>query len=153
MRRNTREDFLNNIERIPFHTCWEWVGRKFGSGYGRFYEVGITYLAHRYSYMLHKGPIPEGKVIMHSCDNKGCVNPAHLTEGTCLDNTRDMINKGRKFLTLGETNGQSKLTSEDVLEIRKQAVNGAVLCRLAKQYKVSTGLVTMIVKRNVWRHI
>lgn len=153
MRRNTREDFLNNIERIPFHPCWEWVGLKFNSGYGRFYEMGITYPAHRYSFMLYKGLIPEGKVIMHSCDNKGCVNPAHLTVGTCLDNTRDMINKGRKFLTLGETNGQSKLTSEDVFEIRRQAVNGAILCRLAKQYKVSTGLITMIVKRRVWRHI
>lgn len=151
MKANTAQTFLNRIELIPFHTCWEWVGGNFNNGYGRFYQKQKTWSAHKYSYILHKGPVPNGLVVMHSCDNKNCVNPDHLSLGTPLKNTQDMCKKGRKFLTLGETNGQAKLTSEDVLRIRSSSSTSN--STLAKKYSVSPSLISMILSRKVWKHI
>ena len=150
MRPNTKEVFVNRIAVIPFHSCWEWVGSKFSSGYGRFPQNGQMHLAHRYAFGLYKGTIPEDMFIMHSCDNKGCVNPSHLSAGTPLQNTQDMIAKGRKFRTVGSTNGQAKLNKTAVLDIRKQAASGIVQRRLAEKYNITAGLVCMILKRQIW---
>lgn len=82
--------------------CWNWLGGLFKeTGYGKFNagkgENGktITAYAHRVSYELHTGPIPEGMQVLHRCDNPRCVRPDHLFLGTQLDNMRDMIAKGR----------------------------------------------------------
>lgn len=79
--------------------CWPWTGTIDERGYG---EVSIgqrgleeRWRAHRLSYTLFRGPIPEGKVVMHRCDNRPCVNPAHLETGSIADNNEDMFNKGR----------------------------------------------------------
>jgi hypothetical protein len=75
--------------------CWEWTGALNNKGYGKLCVNGKQIFAHRASYALHVGPIPPGSVICHLCDNPRCVNPDHLFAGTMLDNTRDMIAKGR----------------------------------------------------------
>lgn len=75
--------------------CWEFTGGRSGSGYGVISQAGKSLLAHRVSYELHKGPIPDGMVVMHSCDNPPCINPAHLSTGTAGDNNRDRSRKGR----------------------------------------------------------
>ena len=76
--------------------CWLWTAGKFAKGYGAFayadYKPGY---AHRFSYLLHHGEIPEGALVMHSCDTPACVNPAHLRLGTAGDNARDSVSKGR----------------------------------------------------------
>lgn len=82
--------------------CWEWTAGLRHGGYGSFYVaidgLGRNVAAHRYSYEMHHGPIPEGAEIMHSCDNPRCVNPAHLSAGTHAQNMQDMGAKRRNTL-------------------------------------------------------
>ena len=87
--------------------------------------------AHRYSYVLAHGNIPPRKIVMHTCDNPRCVNPKHLVLGTPKDNTRDMIQKGRKRTVApkGNENGKAKLTPAIVREIRASKENHAALGR------------------------
>lgn len=84
--------------RIPEDrsSCWEFTAGKNKGGYGVFYVKKKPIYAHRFSYALAK-PIDEGLVVMHSCDNRKCVNPKHLSQGTYGDNLRDMTSKGRNF--------------------------------------------------------
>lgn len=86
------------VARKGADDCWEWKGPKNSGGYGIAYCQGIHLAAHRVAYMLAKGDIPEGLIILHSCDNPPCCNPAHLRLGTFLDNSEDAINKGRWLL-------------------------------------------------------
>jgi len=77
--------------------CWEWKRATNNIGYGMFrIKQGLMRTAHRVSYELFNGPIPNGMVVCHTCDNPKCVNPDHLWVGTMLDNIRDMDSKGRR---------------------------------------------------------
>jgi DNA repair protein RadD len=78
-----------------FKRCWIWIGKVGSNGYGKFSFLDGTYLAHRVSWMIYKGPIPKGKFLLHGCDNPACVRPDHLSLGDPRDNTKDMIRKGR----------------------------------------------------------
>lgn len=89
--------------------CWPWTGRKDKSGYGRIARKGPYVYAHRVAWILAKGPVPEGKDILHRCDNRACCNPAHYFLGDQATNNRDMWAKGR---------GKTKLNPEAVREIR-----------------------------------
>lgn len=84
---SSQQRFLRYVELIPFHSCWEWVGTK-SNGYGQFWYNGKNVAAHRFSYELDKGPIPDGLQIDHLCRNISCVNPHHLEAVTLLENIR-----------------------------------------------------------------
>ena len=92
---NTVDTFWKRIDKTSNpNGCWEWTGWKDRDGYGRFYYNDKGWQTHRFS-MLIEGKDPEGWIVMHSCDNPSCVNPAHLSLGTPADNTQDMMDKGR----------------------------------------------------------
>lgn len=142
-RRPIEERFWSKVEKTD--GCWLWTGCVFtrGLGYGQFTmktDLGSRpYGAHRVAWLLTYGTWPM-QHLMHSCDVPRCVNPAHLREGTPMENNRDMIAKGRN-----KNNG--KLTDEDVAYIREAVRTGerGTARRLAQRFGVSEALVSMIV--------
>ena len=135
--------------------CWEWSACLNNKGYGEFKVNSKDIRAHRFSFQLHYNRlIQEGMCILHSCDNRKCVNPSHLSEGTNQDNTTDMINKGRGNKAKGERNGTSKLTETQVLEIReKYSQGGTTQQKLGEEYGVNRSLIGAIVRYELWTHI
>jgi hypothetical protein len=132
-------------------TCWEWQGRRASTGYGRV-SVNNTYvLAHRASYLVHYGEIPDGMEVCHTCDNPPCVNPNHLFIATHLANMTDASHKGRCHP--GELTANAKLTASDVREIRRLRQDGWKLADLAAKFNVSQPNITAILNRQTWRHI
>lgn len=126
--------------------CWLWKGGLSDWGYGRVRLIKGNFSAHRLAYMLTHGEIPAGMYICHSCDNPACVRPEHLFAGTPAQNTQDMINKGRLRT--------AKLTSEQVLEIRRRYATGYVsTVELAKEYGIGITTVAHIIHRRTWRHV
>ena len=151
------EKFWSGVEMIPFHPCWEW-NRCLVNGYGVIRHRGTTLRAHRISYELHKGAIPPGEhrgatCVLHSCDNRSCVNPDHLFLGTQAENVHDMIIKGRARHARGERNGKAKLTARDVRRIRLLAAGGVVYGQLASRFGVCTTNIGAIVRRDTWREV
>jgi hypothetical protein len=133
--------------------CWEWNGALGPNGYGRVStKKNPDMIASRVSYELTKGEIPKGRVVMHSCDNRKCVNPAHLSVGTYLDNMRDMIEKCRSVHNpmRGSKHPRCKLSEIDVLSIRASNESSGVL---ANRYGVSKSTIDHIRLRITWRHI
>lgn len=157
---NTRppEDrFWERIKSDPATGCWNWTGThlKQEFPYGTLSVHGKGILAHRFSYELHYGPIPDGLDVCHTCDNPSCVNPAHLWLGTAKDNAQDMARKGRwnNVLFLGEAHPNSKLTNENVIAIRRLRKQGVQGIELAKQFNVTPSTISCIVLYKTWKHI
>ncbi|MBX3002774.1 MAG: HNH endonuclease [Anaerolineales bacterium] len=149
--KNLERRFWSKVDKGAIEECWNWTGAKQTKGYGSFgVGPGKTQLAHRVAYMLKEGPIPRGLVIMHICDNRLCCNPRHLKVGTIADNNHDAISKGRN--AIGERNGNSKLTEEQVKDIRKLYGTGDYTNRqLAQMYKMSDSAIYSITKNKYWK--
>lgn len=152
--------FWSKIEKTD--SCWNWIDGAFShNGYGYFTVNYRSVRAHRYSYELHFGNIPEGKHVLHECDNPACVNPSHLFLGDYESNQRDKFEKDRQ--AKGEAVGTSFLTEDNVLEIRRRyeirlqegkyhdPVNGQGA--LAREFNTTQANISDIVLRKSWRHI
>lgn len=141
--------------RVAEHTtvapsgCWEFTGYVAADGYPRIYARGRgASLAHRVAWEVAYGPIPEGLLVCHRCDNPVCVRPDHLFLGTAAENSRDMATKNRAARPAGERNPRARLTWAQVREIR--AADGPS-SRLAERYGVATTTVTDIRNGRRWK--
>lgn len=108
------ERFWRYVDKGDDNSCWEWNGSKCKDGYG-YFRSKTEKRAHRYSYILNFGDIPEGKQVLHKCNNPPCVNPNHLKLGTNYDNMQDKKIAGHYYN--GENHHNSKLTDVQVIEV------------------------------------
>lgn len=144
------ERFYTKIDRSS-NNCWIWKGRKTKGGYGNVDIIhdgkwrGIN--AHRLSYLLIHGEVPDNIHVCHSCDNPPCCRPDHLWLGTFEENMQDAIDKGRKDNT-GEKNGRRKINWETVNEIR--ACKDKTRNELAKEYGLKKMQVGNIIRNISW---
>lgn len=144
--RPPEERFWERINKTE--SCWLWTGYT-GSRYGRLFDHGKTIPAHRLSYEIHKGPIPDGMYVCHSCDVTICVNPEHLFLGTQSENMRDMVKKGRHAYQKGGINNMAKLTPELVAAIRSE--EPCPSHKLADKYGVSSSTIRRVKRGDTWR--
>lgn len=149
--RSLSERFWEKVDKRGSDDCWEWTAYRNPRGYGYFHRNGHPVPAHRLSYELCNGPIPEGMFVCHKCDNPPCVNPNHLWLGTNADNTNDRNRKGRN--PVGGHHHAAKLTESQVIEIRQRASSGEKQYELAREFKVARSLISLIVNRKLWAHI
>lgn len=140
--------FMRKVQREA-SGCWVWTGRRQREGYG---EVCVNYRskrAHRISYELFVGPIPDGLHILHSCDNPSCVNPQHLRPGTDFENARDRVLRNRQ--PAGERNVHAKLSETDVRAIRARLVNGELQYQIASLFGVTKHAISKIHRGVQWK--
>lgn len=129
-----------------------WLFDKPGTdGYGKFWVNGRSVHAHRFAWELVNGPMPPEMVARHTCDNPLCVRPDHVVPGSNLDNTQDMIERGRK--PIGEQSSNAKLTAVEVIEIRARRTKGEKLAVLAAAYGMSHAQISAISRRKSWKHV
>ena len=147
-----RDAFMSRFSIEP-GGCWVWTGCRTGNGYGAFKINQRQVGAHQFAYLLFRGPLPQGYMVCHHCDNPLCVNPQHLFLGTQLDNVRDMFSKGRQPIRKGSAS-YSILKEAQVLEIRKLAeVPGIKRSELAKAFGVTPATIGSVIRRSNWKHI
>jgi hypothetical protein len=182
--RSLVDRFWASVDVRSGDECWYWLASTTPAGYGQlgYYDPAakrtVIVRTHRLSYLMHHGPLVDGLVVMHSCDNPRCVNPHHLSQATQLDNMNDCIDKGRLPTVpdpvewrarrqyridnppriggprLGEVNGLAKLNSAKVIAIRDSFERGDMTIReLAELHGVTHGAVWQVVNRRTWRHV
>lgn len=158
----SKVDKMVPSRRPDLGPCWEWTAGRSPAGYGTFTEVTMgpgkrPGQAHRYAWSYANGPIPAGLQVCHHCDNRPCVNPAHLFVGTLTDNMHDMIAKGRADHTKnvkGEAHPRAKIRASDVVHIRQLAASGLFrLVDIASWHGLSASTVAYIAQRKIWRSV
>ena len=133
--------FWNKVDKGD--GCWPWKAATSEKGYGRFWLNNTMVGAHRLSWELANGSIPDGMHVCHHCDNPLCVNPDHLFLGEPADNTADMMAKGR--VARGDRLPHTKLTDDEVREIR--SITGRTHQSIADEFRVSRTVVTRVLNR------
>ena len=146
------------IEVKDQESCWIWTKGKANYGYGVINtSERKQFRVHRLVWSFYFGDIPDGMFVLHKCDNPPCCNPGHLFIGTQADNIRDMIRKGRRGnagvkpgTQTGEKNHNSKLTNDNVLDIRELLNSGESHSRIASMFGVSRPTITLINTGSTW---
>lgn len=144
--------FKNTIIPENKNDCWIYQCGKTHK-YGSIKSGGIKILAHRFSYELYKGEIPNGMLVCHICDMPKCVNPAHLFIGTPNDNVQDMIQKGRERYRKGSECTNAKLTEQIVKDIKNKLAQGIKSKQLEKEYNLRQSQISRIKTGNRWKHV
>lgn len=134
--------------------CWDWTGGRLTTGmqYGTVKVFGKTWVAHRASYTIFHGEIPDGLLVRHTCDRPVCVQPAHLVLGTDQDNANDAKERGRR--PRGEKASSAKLTEDAVRTIRaRHRLGNVTYVELGAEYSIAANTAKAIVTRKTWKHV
>ena len=155
---NTIDDFWKFVEKTE--TCWLWTqARSKSFGYGRFSLNGKRWRAHVLSYVIHFGPIPDGKFVLHKCDVTNCVNPDHLFLGDPADNVKDMHEKkrGRGMFKRGQFAGslhpKARLKESDVRMIKRLIKEGKDIQNVRRALGASNQMISAIRTGKTWTHV
>ncbi len=148
--------FSQKVQRAAPGACWEWQGSIANTGYGQMsvrrpdgrWTMENT---HRIAWKLAHGAIPADQCVLHRCDNRKCVNPAHLFLGTKADNIADMVSKGRQ--ARGEKKPGAKLTAAVVRQMREMVKSGRTMKQVGRAIGVSASSVCMIASGKRWGHV
>lgn len=151
LKTNPDERFWTHVEKSQ--NCWNWKSRTSPFGHGMFsLAKNNAVFAHRYSWYLSNGEIPDGMQVLHKCDNPRCVNPNHLFLGTQADNVNDMVSKGRAKggVLKGSDNPKAKLTEGQTEEIKDRYAQGENARSIYEEYKISKAHFYRIINGNAW---
>lgn len=148
------ERFWRKVDKGDGLGCWLWTGAIRGNGYGVISVKGRSMTAHRVSLIL-SGVTPDSdKHICHHCDVRNCVRPSHLFEGTRSENMQDSANKGRYYMQRHpEKNWSSKLTIEQVSQIKRCLLDGVKTRKLAADYGVDMTIIYKIKSHSTWKKV
>lgn len=155
--------FWSKVDHRGPDECWEWTGARHSKDeYGNFSIKHQAVLSHRVAWVIaNKRQVPEGLMICHSCDNPPCCNPNHLFAGTQVVNVEDRHRKGRDGaawgirngaytrpdrVRRGETNGRSKISDAEAIQLREKRANGALLRDLVEQFRLSIAQISKIAR-------
>ena len=141
------------VKDIDPDKCWKWTGSKLKYGYGNISVNDAIKLAHRVSYEMHKGKIPDGLHCLHICDNPECCNPLHLRLGTNADNVADKMAKGRLNSNAGSHNPRAILKESDIILIKKKLQDGVKGAVIAREYGVGKTAISRIKLGKAWSHV
>lgn len=139
--------FWDHVEKTD--SCWNWTA-SCRNGYGAFSVNGKQKDAHRVSWEMHFGEIPNGLFVCHVCDNRKCVNPSHLFLGSLQDNHADMVKKGRGIK--GTKCHLAKLTDDKVRDIIKMSKDRTSRS-IAKDMGLSESVISSVINRKSWKHV
>jgi hypothetical protein len=144
-------DYFLPCDRQP-EACWLWQGKVVPNGYGAL-TMGRNkmLLAHRVAHELFNGPVPDDRMVLHSCDNRRCVNPAHLRIGTHAENMTDRCERGRT--PTGSRVGGAILTADRVRQMREMNASGMSHSQIAEQFGLKRQTVTSAINGTNWKHV
>jgi len=145
----------------PVHgRCWEWTAKLGPGGYGVI-KIPVPGApgghcnrgAHKISWVLANGAVPDGLFVLHKCDNRKCVRLEHLFLGTTQENALDAKSKGRLARLKGESNGMASLTEAKAYEIKRRALAGESPTALGREFDIVPSAVCNIKKGRRWAHL
>lgn len=148
---NFLEQHAKRIYHYHGSDCWFWIGAMTSVGYGEVTFRGRRTLAHRAMYEVFNGPIPDGLMILHSCDRPCCINPNHLRAGTQVHNMKDMKDRNRQ--SRGSHRPLSKLTENDVRNIKAMIAQGTPQSQIAEAFGISQPKISRINTGKAWSHL
>lgn len=174
MRVGPNERFWRRVTEEHVSGCWIWTGARVGDGYGNVRCCGLSQRAHRVAWMIVSGSIPDGLQVLHKCDVRRCVNPAHLFLGTNADNVADRHAKGRTLsgqalnipvgdahwmrtkphlIPRGGARGSAKLTDDEAARAIAMLAEGRLQRDIAAEFGVSQTAISKIRRGLTWRHL
>lgn len=165
---NDTERFLSHVSKDAESGCWHWGSTIKRDGYGQFWLQGASHRAHRVSWVLFRGEIPQGKWVLHHCDTPRCVNPDHLWLGDNSENQIDCARKGRtnlqrhpeqsrfndpSVIRRGSGSHMAKITEAQAFMIRELWKSGMTERMIGVAYGLRQTTVNLIRRGVTWKHV